>query len=177
MSRVANSPIPLPQGVDVAIVGNSLTVKGKLGELSLSVKDCVKVAVEGNEIQVKWDSSSKAGKALAGTTRAVVNNMVKGVSEGFIKKLQLIGVGYRAQVAGNVLTLSLGYSNPVEYIIPEGVSVELPSQTELHLKGRDKQQVGQVASEIRLFRPPEPYKGKGIRLTDEYVARKEAKKK
>lgn len=177
MSRVANSPIALPQGVDVAIVENSLTVKGKLGELSLNVKECVNVAIEDGQIRIKWDESSKEGKSLAGTTRAVVNNMVKGVSEGFVKKLQLIGVGYRAQVAGNVLTLSLGYSNPVEYTLPEGVSVELPSQTELLLKGRDKQQVGQVASEIRLFRPPEPYKGKGIRLADEYVARKEAKKK
>jgi large subunit ribosomal protein L6 len=177
MSRVANAPIALPKGVDVARNGSLFTVKGSLGEMSLSVQDCVEVAVEDGQIRIQWNESAKNGKSLAGTTRAVLNNMVKGVSEGFVKKMQLVGVGYRAQVAGNVLTLSLGYSNPVEYILPEGVSAELPTQTEINLKGKDKQQIGQVAAEIRAFRPPEPYKGKGIRLADEYVARKEAKKK
>lgn len=177
MSRVANAPITVPSGVDVKVDGNVMVVKGKLGELSFGLHDAVKLEIGENEIQVKWDDSVKNAKAFAGTARASINNMVKGVSEGFVKKMQLVGVGYRAQVSGNLLTLSLGYSNPVEYNVPEGITVEVPSQTELHVKGSDKQRVGQVASEIRAFRPPEPYKGKGVRLADEYVARKEAKKK
>jgi len=177
MSRVANAPITLPSGVDVKVDGSMMVVKGKLGELKFGLHDAVKLDISEGEIRVKWDESVKNAKAFAGTARASINNMVKGVSEGFVKKMQLVGVGYRAQVSGKLLTLSLGYSNPVEYTLPEGVTVELPSQTELHVKGSDKQQVGQVASEIRAFRPPEPYKGKGVRLVDEYVARKEAKKK
>lgn len=177
MSRVANAPITVPSGVDVKVDGNMMVVKGKLGELSFGLHEAVKLDIGQGEIKVVWDESAKNAKAFAGTARASINNMVKGVSEGFVKKMLLVGVGYRAQVKGDLLTLSLGYSNPVEYKVPEGVTVELPSQTELHVKGSDKQKVGQVASEIRSFRPPEPYKGKGVRLADEYVARKEAKKK
>ncbi|WP_031434844.1 50S ribosomal protein L6 [Methylomarinum vadi] len=177
MSRVANAPITIPSGVDVQLNGNSMTVKGKGGQLSFDIHDGVNVEINDNVISVKWDEAVKNAKAHAGTARASINNMVTGVSAGFEKKLTLIGVGYRAQVQGSKLTLSLGYSNPVVYEVPKGISVEAPSQTELVVKGSDKQQVGQVASEIRAFRPPEPYKGKGVRYADEYVARKEAKKK
>lgn len=177
MSRVANAPITVPSGVDVKLDGNLMVVKGKLGELSFGLHDAVSLNVETDQIKISWDHSAKNAKAFAGTTRASISNMVKGVSEGFVKKLLLVGVGYRAQVKGDLLTLSLGYSNPVEYTVPDGVTVELPTQTEIHVKGSDKQKVGQVASEIRSFRPPEPYKGKGVRIADEYVARKEAKKK
>ncbi|OQW65992.1 MAG: 50S ribosomal protein L6 [Proteobacteria bacterium ST_bin11] len=177
MSRVANAPITLPSGVDVKVNGKQMIVNGKLGQLEFDLSDSVDLEIESNVLKVKWDDSVKGAKAHAGTARASISNMVKGVSEGFVKKMLLVGVGYRAQVKDNLLTLSLGYSNPVEYIIPEGVTVEAPTQTELHVKSNDKQKVGQVASEIRAFRPPEPYKGKGVRIADEYVARKEAKKK
>lgn len=177
MSRVANAPITVPSGVDVKLDGNMMMVKGKLGELTFGLHEDVKLDIEPGLIKINWNHDSKNAKAFAGTARASINNMVVGVSEGFVKKMLLVGVGYRAQVKDNLLTLSLGYSNPVEYIVPEGVTVELPTQTELLVKGSDKQKVGQVASEIRSFRPPEPYKGKGVRLADEYVARKEAKKK
>lgn len=177
MSRVANAPIAIPSGVEVNYDGNSMLVKGKLGELSFGINDAVSLDIEQDVIRVKWSAEAKNSKAHAGTVRATINNMVKGVSEGFVKKLLLVGVGYRAQAKDNLLTLSLGFSNPVEYKIPEGVTVELPSQTEILVKGSDTQKVGQVASEIRAFRPPEPYKGKGVRIADEYVARKEAKKK
>jgi len=177
MSRVANAPIVLPAGVDIKVVGKHTVVKGKLGELSFQLSSSVDLEVAENVINVKWDESVKGAKAHAGTARASINNMVKGVSEGFVKRILLVGVGYRAQVKDNQLTLSLGYSNPVEYTVPDGVTVEAPSQTELLVKSSDKQKLGQVASEIRAFRPPEPYKGKGVRLADEYVARKEAKKK
>jgi large subunit ribosomal protein L6 len=177
MSRVANAPISVPSGVDVKVIGAEITVKGKNGEMSFGIPSDVQVEVNEGTIQVKWNADAKASKAFAGTTRACIANLVTGVSAGFEKKLNLVGVGYRAQVKGNLLTLSLGFSNPVEYNIPEGITIEAPSQTELLVKGCDKQQVGQVASEIRRFRPPEPYKGKGVRYADEYVARKEAKKK
>lgn len=177
MSRVANSPVSVPPGVEVILNGKTLSAIGKLGELSFKFHDSVSLDIEDNLIKVKWSAEFKNSKAFAGTTRASINNIVKGVSEGFVKKLLLVGVGYRAQVKDNLLTLSLGYSNPVEYLIPEGITVEAPSQTELHVKGSNKQKVGQVASEIRAFRAPEPYKGKGVRIADEYVARKEAKKK
>lgn len=177
MSRVANAPIALPSGVDVKVDGKQMVVKGKLGQLAFDLCDSVDLEIDANVIRIKWDDSVKGAKAHAGTARASINNMVKGVSEGFVKKMLLVGVGYRAQVKDNLLTLSLGYSNPVEYLIPDGVTVEAPTQTELHVKSNDKQKVGQVASEIRAFRPPEPYKGKGVRIADEYVARKEAKKK
>lgn len=177
MSRVANAPITIPSGVEINLDGNLLSVKGKLGQLSYGLRESIELDVQENEIKVKWSTGDKNAKAHAGTARASINNIVKGVSEGFVKKLLLVGVGYRAQVKENLLTLALGYSNPVEYNIPEGVTIEAPSQTELLVKGSDKQKVGQVASEIRSFRPPEPYKGKGVRISDEYVARKEAKKK
>lgn len=177
MSRVANLPVSVPAGVEVILNGKTLSAIGKLGELSFEFHDSVSLDIEENLIKVKWSSEFKNSKAFAGTTRASISNIVKGVSEGFVKKLLLVGVGYRAQVKDNLLTLSLGYSNPVEYLIPEGITVEAPSQTELHVKGSNKQKVGQVASEIRAFRAPEPYKGKGVRIADEYVTRKEAKKK
>jgi large subunit ribosomal protein L6 len=177
MSRVANAPITIPAGVEVSLDGNLMKVKGKLGQLTFGLRDTLDLDIEADLIKVKWNADIKDAKAHAGTARASINNMVKGVSEGFVKKMLLVGVGYRAQVKDNLLTLALGYSNPVEYVIPEGVTVEVPTQTELLVKGSDKQKVGQVASEIRAFRPPEPYKGKGVRIADEYVARKEAKKK
>jgi large subunit ribosomal protein L6 len=177
MSRVANAPILLPAGVNVSIASNTMYVKGAQGELSMPLHEAVTIEISESSINIKWKDGIKNSNSFAGTTRACINNMVKGVSEGFVKKMQLVGVGYRAQIKENILTLALGYSNPIEYIVPEGISIEVPVQTEILVKGRDKQKVGQVASEIRSFRPPEPYKGKGVRLADEYVARKEAKKK
>ncbi len=177
MSRVANVPVTIPNGVDVRLEGSSMTVKGSGGQLSHKIHNDISVEINDNLIKINWDDSIKHAKSQAGTTRASINNMVTGVSTGFLKKLTLIGVGYRAQVKGNKLTLALGFSNPIVYTVPEGINVEASSQTELVVKGSDKQRVGQVASEIRAFRPPEPYKGKGVRYTDEYVARKEAKKK
>ncbi len=177
MSRVAKAPVAIPDGVEVKIDGGQLTVKGKAGELSLALNSDVEVSQVEKELQFAASESAKNGWAMAGTTRALVNNMVTGVSAGFEKKLILNGVGYRANVQGNVVNLSLGFSHPVEYQLPEGVKAEAPSQTEVVIKGADKQQIGQVAAEIRAYRPPEPYKGKGIRYADEYVRRKEAKKK
>lgn len=177
MSRIANAPITVPSGVDVTIKGNDVSVKGKNGQMSAVINEAVKVDYADNVISVVWDENDMKAKAQAGTARAVVNNMVTGVAVGFEKKLTLIGVGYRAQVKGKVLNLSLGFSHPVDFEIPAGITIEAPSQTEIVVKGSDKQQVGQVAAKIRAYRPPEPYKGKGIRYTDEYVARKEAKKK
>ena len=178
MSRVANAPIQVPAGVEVSLNDRVMSVKGKLGQLSFGLHQAVELDLEeSGVIKVKWNDSVKNAKAFAGTARASINNMVKGVSEGFVIKMQLVGVGYRAQVKDSLLTLALGYSNPVEYNLPAGITVEAPSQTELLIKGSDKQRVGQVASEIRALRPPEPYKGKGVRIADEYVARKEAKKK
>lgn len=177
MSRVANAPVVLPSGVEFSINEGVVFAKGKLGQLSFKLHSSVSVVVDSGSIRVKPNEGVKNSDAFAGTARAQIQNMVKGVSEGFVKRMLLVGVGYRAQVKENQVTLSLGYSNPVEYSIPEGISIEAPTQTELLIKGADKQRVGQVASEIRAFRPPEPYKGKGVRLADEYVARKEAKKK
>lgn len=178
MSRVAKSPVTLPSGVTVTLAEGLVTVKGPKGTLEQQLHDFVSVQQEENSILVKpVNDAEQAHWAMAGTFRALVNNMVVGVSEGFQKKLQLIGVGYRAQAKGKVLDLSLGFSHPVNYEVPEGVSVETPSQTEILVSGCDKQRVGQVAAEIRAYRPPEPYKGKGVRYADEYVVRKEAKKK
>lgn len=177
MSRVAKAPVILPGGVEVKIDGQALTVKGGKGTMSWGVHEKVEVKQEDNSLVFAGRSNAKQDWALAGTTRALVNNMVVGVSEGFEKKLELNGVGYRAKASGKTLNLTLGFSHPVDYDLPEGVSVETPSQTEIVLKGCDKQQLGQVAAEIRAFRPPEPYKGKGVRYADEYVRRKEAKKK
>ncbi|MBS3965328.1 MAG: 50S ribosomal protein L6 [Methylomonas sp.] len=176
MSRVANAPVVVPSGVEIKINDNVLFVKGTLGELSFNLHHAVEVEIDSSFIRIKA-SKVKNATAFAGTTRAQIQNMVKGVSEGFVKKMQLVGVGYRAQIKADHLSLSLGYSNPIEYLVPNGIIIDAPSQTELLVKGIDKQKVGQVTSEIRAFRPPEPYKGKGVRLADEFVQRKEAKKK
>ena len=178
MSRVAKKPIAIPSGVEVHVEGQVVTVKGPKGEMKHLVNDQVSIKKnESNELVVSVVSNSKQAWAQAGTARAVVNNLVTGVSTGFERKLQLIGVGYRAQAQGKTLNLSLGFSHPVDYPVPEGITIETPSQTEVVVKGMDKQRVGQSAAEIRAFRPPEPYKGKGVRYADEHVVRKEAKKK
>lgn len=174
MSRIAKAPIELPSGVELKVEGDSIKVKGPMGDLALRLHPNVSVEKEDNNFLVKPASNSDI--PMAGTYRSLVGNMVIGVSDGFVKKLTLVGVGYRAQVQGSTLTLALGFSHPVEYNAPEGVTIEVPSQTEILVKGCDKQKVGQVASEIRAFRPPEPYKGKGVRYADERVIRKEAKK-
>jgi large subunit ribosomal protein L6 len=177
MSRIAKAPVTIPKGVDVKLNGNNITVKGSKGQLSFDINPIVGISITDNVIQVQWDKDNQEAIAQAGTARAIANSMVIGVSDGFEKKLSLVGVGYRAQAKGNILSLSLGYSHPVDYEVPAGISVETPTQTEIVIKGSDKQQVGQVAAKIRAYRPPEPYKGKGVRYTDEIVAKKEAKKK
>ena len=175
MSRVANNPVQLPKGVEVKLEGQALTVKGSKGTLELSIIDGVQVTQDDNVLT--FVSTSGKSRAMSGTTRALVNNMVKGVSEGWEKKLVLNGVGYRAKASDKSVNLTVGLSHPVDYKLPAGVTAESPSQTEIVVKGIDKQAVGQAAAEIRSFRPPEPYKGKGIRYADERVRRKEAKKK
>jgi len=181
MSRIAKSPITVPDGVEVSQSGEVLTVKGKLGEMNMNIHSSVIIKNNDNVLTFFPAETSqideKSAWAQAGTARANTFNLIKGVTEGWEKKLTLIGVGYRAQVRGKVLNLTLGFSHPVNYDLPEGVSVETPSQTEVVIKGIDKQKVGQAAAEIRAFRPPEPYKGKGVRYTDEQVVRKDAKKK
>ena len=174
MSRVAKDPIKLPSGVDIDISGSQLNVKGPKGKLELVMHPGVSLDETDGEYIVKPDGDQNM--AMAGTFRALVNNMVIGVSDGFQKKLQLVGVGYRAQLQGDKLKLALGFSHPVEFSAPEGITLETPTQTEIIISGCDKQKVGQVAAEIRSYRPPEPYKGKGVRYSDERVARKEAKK-
>ena len=176
MSRIANSPVVLPSGVDVNISGQQVTVKGSKGELNHLVHSSVNVEQVDNSLKFKSTNESKSANALAGTTRALLQNIVTGVSEGFERKLTIVGVGYRAQVQGEILNLTLGFSHPVNFEIPEGISIETPSQTEVVVKGIDKQRVGQVAANIRAYRPPEPYKGKGVRYADEHIIRKEAKK-
>ncbi|GGE55580.1 50S ribosomal protein L6 [Halopseudomonas oceani] len=176
MSRVAKNPVKLPQGVEVKLDGQELSIKGAKGTLNLNLHPTVEVVQEDGELRFAARAGSP-NMAMAGTTRALVNNMVIGVSQGFERKLQLVGVGYKAQAKGQVLNLALGYSHPIDYQLPEGVSAETPSQTDIIIKGIDKQLVGQVAAEIRDFRRPEPYKGKGVRYADEVVRRKEAKKK
>ncbi len=178
MSRVAKAPIAIPNGVDVKVAeDNNMVVKGANGELSFKLNDAVSLDINDNVIQVKWNESDKSAKAQAGTARAIVNNMIIGVSKGFEKKLNLVGVGYRAQISGQVLNLSLGFSHPIDFPFPAGVTIEAPTQTEIIIKGNDKQKVGQAAAKIRAYRPPEPYKGKGVKYADEQIARKEAKKK
>lgn len=177
MSRVAKRPVPLVDGVEADIKGNSLTVKGPKGSLSLECHSEVEVKNEESALAVTARSGSRFSKAMAGTTRSLINNMVTGVSAGFERKLELVGVGYRAQAQGKKLNLTLGFSHPVSYEVPEGVTVETPSQTEILVRGIDRQRVGQVAAELRRFRPPEPYKGKGVRYSDERISLKEAKKK
>ncbi|SDT13169.1 LSU ribosomal protein L6P [Halopseudomonas litoralis] len=176
MSRVAKNPVTLPQGVEVKIDGLDVSVKGPKGSLALNLHPAVEVVQEEGVLRFA-PAPGSVNAAMAGTTRALVNNMVVGVSQGFERKLQLVGVGYRAQAKGQVLSLALGFSHPIDYQLPEGISVETPSQTDIVIKGIDKQLVGQVAAEIRDFRRPEPYKGKGVRYSDEIVRRKEAKKK
>jgi large subunit ribosomal protein L6 len=174
MSRIAKTPIELPSGVEVKVQGSQVNVKGPKGNMVLQLHSSVSLEQEDKVISVKHAMDSAL--PMAGTFRSLVNNMVIGVTEGFEKKLKLVGIGYRAQMQGNKLTLALGFSHPVVYEAPEGVTIEATSQTELVIKGCDKQKVGQVAAEIRSFRPPEPYKGKGVRYSDERVVRKEAKK-
>jgi large subunit ribosomal protein L6 len=178
MSRIAKAPVNVVSGIEVKLDGQKVTVKGSKSTQEYEIHPTVDVSFEEGVLRVQpKDTESKQGWAMAGTMRSLLNNMVIGASEGFQKKLQLVGVGYRAQVKGKVLDLSLGFSHPVEYAIPEGISIETPSQTEIVVSGTDKQKVGQVAAEIRRYRPPEPYKGKGVRYADEHVIRKEAKKK
>ncbi|MFQ5995382.1 MAG: 50S ribosomal protein L6 [Acidiferrobacterales bacterium] len=177
MSRIAKSPVEIPKGVEVRLNDNVVDVKGPKGTLSLGVHPLIAVHQDGESLRFEAKADSMFAFALSGTMRSLVNNMVMGVSQGFEKKLTIIGVGYRAVMQGKNLSISAGYSHPVDYRVPEGITIETPSQTEILVKGADKQRVGQVAAEIRAVRPPEPYKGKGIRYADEYVARKEAKKK
>ena len=177
MSRVAKNPVTVPAGVEVKFGTDALTVKGKNGELSFPLIGDVKIELNDGQLTFVAANNSKQANALSGTARAIVANMVKGVTEGFEKKLQLIGVGYRAQAQGKTLNLSLGFSHPVAYEMPEGITAVTPSQTEIVITGADKQKVGQVAAEIRGYRPPEPYKGKGVRYADEHVVIKETKKK
>ncbi len=175
MSRVAKNPVELPKGVEIKLDGRELTVKGSKGALELNLVEGIEISQDENVLSFSYDGDKQ--KAIAGTTRALVSNMVKGVSEGWEKKLVLNGVGYRAKASGDTVNLTVGLSHPVDYKLPAGVSADTPSQTEVVLSGIDKQAVGQAAAELRSFRPPEPYKGKGIRYADEYVRRKEAKKK
>lgn len=177
MSRVAKKPVVVPAGVELKIDGASISVKGKTGQLSLDVHPTVEVQQGEAGLTFAPRDGSKLAHAMSGTVRSLVNNMVVGCDAGFTKTLLLQGVGYRASAKGNSLNLVLGFSHPIDYELPEGISVEVPNNTTVVLKGADKQKVGQVAAEIRAFRPPEPYKGKGVRYADEYVRRKEAKKK
>ncbi len=177
MSRVAKNPISLPSGVEVKLADGAISVKGPLGTLNQSLTNLVSVTMADGVLQVAAAGESRAAQAMSGTTRALLANMVLGVSKGFEKKLNLVGVGYRAQAQGNKLNLTLGFSHPVEHLMPEGIKVETPTQTEILIKGMDKQMVGQVAADVRAYRKPEPYKGKGVRYSDEVVVIKETKKK
>jgi large subunit ribosomal protein L6 len=174
MSRVAKKPVTLPKGVDCQIQSGAITVKGPKGTLKMTAPAGVDVAVNGSEVQLK--SKDETDTKMAGTMRSLINNMVKGVSEGYSKKLELVGVGYRAAMQGKDLNLTLGFSHPVLFKAPEGITIEVPVQTEIMIKGADKQRVGEVAAKIRSFRPPEPYKGKGVRYSGERITLKEAKK-
>jgi large subunit ribosomal protein L6 len=177
MSRVAKNPVVVPGDVEVALAANEISVKGKLGTLKQVLSGDVSVVREGDVLLCKAQNETVQANAMSGTIRALLANMVLGVSKGFERKLTLVGVGYRAQAAGDTLNLTLGYSHPVTYKMPAGVKVETPTQTDIVLKGANRQQVGQVAAEIRAFREPEPYKGKGVRYSDEVVIMKETKKK
>ena len=177
MSRVANNPVAIPKGVETTISESTFSAKGSKGNLQLNLHALVAVAKDGEELKISAKDQSREANALAGTFRALINNMVLGVSKGYVKKLELQGVGYRAKSQGSTINLTVGFSHPIDYQLPKGVTVETPTQTEILISGADKQLVGQVAAEIRDFRPPEPYKGKGIRYANERVYRKEAKKK
>ena len=177
MSRVAKNPVAIPAGVEVSLGADEIIVKGPLGSLKQRQNSNVKIVQEGNELKIEKLGGSLAAQAMSGTMRALLANMVHGVSKGFEKRLTLVGVGYRAAAKGDVLNLALGFSHPVDHTMPAGVKVETPTQTEIVVKGADKQQVGQVAAEIRAYRSPEPYKGKGVRYANEVVVIKETKKK
>ena len=177
MSRVAKNPVAIPSGVEVKFGAAEVTVKGALGTLSTALVNEVEVKLDNNQLTFAAKDDSKFARAMSGTLRALLNNMVIGVSKGFEKKLQLVGVGYRAQAQGDTLNLSLGFSHPVAHQMPAGIKAETPTQTEILIKGADKQLVGQIAAEIRAYRSPEPYKGKGVRYADEVVVLKETKKK
>ena len=177
MSRVGKNPVAIPDGVTLKQDGDTLVVKGKRGELSHLMAQDVETIIADNEVVVKPRNETKKARSLWGTTRSLIENMVIGVSEGFTKSLEIQGVGYKAQAQGKTLVLSLGFSHDVKYPIPEGIEIKTPQPTQIEISGSDKQKVGQVASEIRSFRPPEPYKGKGVRYVGEYILRKEGKKK
>ena len=177
MSRVGKNPIVLPQGVETIVAAERITVKGPLGTLTQSLNEAISIVQDGATLKVVPADESRDADAMSGTYRAIVNNMVQGVTRGFEKKLALVGVGYRAQAQGDKLNLSLGFSHPIVHQMPKGVKCETPQQTEIVIKGIDKQQVGQVAAEVRAYRPPEPYKGKGVRYVGERVVIKETKKK
>jgi large subunit ribosomal protein L6 len=177
MSRIAKYPVALPAGTEANITAGAITVKGPLGTLTQALKGDVAIKLDNGQLTFAAADSSRHAKAMSGTMRALVANMVQGVSKGFERKLSLVGVGYRAQAQGDALNLSLGFSHPVVHKMPKGVKAETPSQTEIVIKGIDRQQVGQVAAEVRAYRPPEPYKGKGVRYVDEVVVIKETKKK
>lgn len=177
MSRIANNPVTLPAGVEFKLDGDNVSVKGAKGALQMTLHPSVEISQDAGVLRFAARNGDQQSRAMAGTTRALVNNMVLGVSQGFERKLQLVGVGYRVQVSGSVVNLSLGFSHPVEYKLPANVTAEAPSATDLVLRGIDKQVLGQVAAEIREYRRPEPYKGKGVRYAEEVVLRKEAKKK
>ena len=177
MSRIAKNPVPIASGVEAELKGNSLTVKGPRGSLAMECHTEVQVDKVDGELRVAPRSGSRFARAMAGTTRSLISNMVTGVTAGFERKLTLVGVGYRARAQGQQLNMTLGFSHPIDYRVPEDVTIETPSQTEIVVRGIDRQRVGQVAAELRRFRPPEPYKGKGVRYADERVVLKEAKKK
>ncbi|MCC5888253.1 MAG: 50S ribosomal protein L6 [Gammaproteobacteria bacterium] len=177
MSRIAKDPVKLPSGVEATISGQDVSVKGAKGQMAARINAAVKVEQADGELRFEPAGESDHGWAQAGTARALVQNLVTGVSQGFERRLQLVGVGYRAAAQGRTLNLALGFSHPVNYALPEGIEVETPTQTEIVVRGIDKQLVGQVSAEIRAYRPPEPYKGKGVRYADEQVRRKESKKK
>jgi len=177
MSRVGKKPVELGKDLTAEVKGQSVTIKGKKGSLTLAVNSEIEVTIDGTLVKVVPRSGSRFANAMAGTTRAHIANMVSGVTKGFEKKLELVGVGYRAAVQGKKLNLTLGFSHPVEYPIPTGITIETPSQNEIIIKGMDRQQVGQVAADIRDYRSPEPYKGKGVRYVNERIELKEAKKK
>ena len=177
MSRIGKNPVTVPDGVSVDIVGALVTAKGKLGELSAQFTDHVEVTQENNLVYVKPRNDSREARKMWGTSKSIISNLVVGVSEGFTRNLEINGVGYRAQVQGKTLILQLGFSHDVNYPIPEGIEIKCPDQTQIEIFGANKQRVGQVAAEIRAYRPPEPYKGKGIKYDDEYILRKEGKKK
>ncbi len=177
MSRIAKYPVVVPKGVEIKLDAEAITIKGPLGSLSQRINPAVKVVKEGDNLQCSAADGAPDGGAQSGTMRALVHNMVHGVTQGFEKKLMLVGVGYRAQAQGSRLNLTLGFSHPVAHDMPQGIKVETPVQTEILIKGIDKQLVGQVAAEVRAYRPPEPYKGKGVRYADEQVVIKETKKK